>query len=66
MKLHKKRFQVSAVAVGKAHPTKFVWERFATAIKIDRIPLFDVSRHRHGYGVIERSTCPQGLETRPG
>ncbi|MEJ2165357.1 MAG: hypothetical protein P8X90_07505, partial [Desulfobacterales bacterium] len=21
---------------------KFVWERFATAIKIDRIPLFDV------------------------
>jgi hypothetical protein len=24
--------------------SKFVWERFATAIKIDRIPLFDVSR----------------------
>jgi hypothetical protein len=22
--------------------SKFVWERFATAIKIDRIPLFDV------------------------
>jgi hypothetical protein len=22
-----------------------LWERFATAIKIDRIPLFDVSRH---------------------
>jgi len=22
----------------------FVWERFATAIKIDRIPLFDVRR----------------------
>jgi len=55
--------------VGKAHPTKFVWELFvlvlasrcfssgATAIKIDRIPLFDVSRHRHrhGYGVIGRS-----------
>jgi hypothetical protein len=32
---------------------KFVWERFATAIKIDRIPLFDVSRH--GHGVIGRS-----------
>jgi len=31
------------------------WERFATAIKIDRIPLFDVSRHGHGYGVIGRS-----------
>jgi len=31
-----------------------VWERFATAIKIDRIPLFDVSRHYHGYGVIGR------------
>jgi len=23
---------------------KFVWERFPTAIKIDRIPLFDVGR----------------------
>jgi hypothetical protein len=23
-------------------PSKSVWERFATAIKIDRIPLFDV------------------------
>jgi hypothetical protein len=22
-----------------------MWERFATAIKIDRIPLLDVSRH---------------------
>ncbi len=22
--------------------SKFVWERFATAIKIDRVPLFDV------------------------
>jgi hypothetical protein len=29
-----------------------VWERFSTAIKIDRIPLFDVSRH----GVIGRFT----------
>jgi hypothetical protein len=29
-----------------------VWERFATAIKIDRIPLFDVSRH----GAIGRLT----------
>jgi len=38
------RFQVSAVSVGEAHPTKFVWERFSTAIKIDRIPLFDISR----------------------
>jgi hypothetical protein len=34
---------------------KFVWERFATAIKIDRIPLFDASRHGHGHGVIGRS-----------
>jgi len=34
---------------------KFVWERFPTAIKIDIIPLFDVSRHRHGDGVIGRS-----------
>ena len=25
--------------------SKSVWERFVTAIKIDRIPLFDVSRH---------------------
>jgi len=24
--------------------SKYVWERFATAIKIDRIPLFDVRR----------------------
>ena len=24
--------------------SKFVWERFETAIKIDRIPLFDVGR----------------------
>ncbi|MEJ2163930.1 MAG: hypothetical protein P8X90_00275 [Desulfobacterales bacterium] len=30
--------------------SKFVWERFATAIKIDGIPLFDVS----GHGVIGR------------
>jgi len=29
---------------------KFVWERFPTAIKIDRNPLLDVSRH----GVIGR------------
>jgi len=36
-------------------PFKFVWERFPTAIKTDRIHLFDVSRHRHGYGVIGRS-----------
>jgi hypothetical protein len=35
----------------KLHP-KFAWERFVTAIKIDRIPLFDVSR----LGVIERFT----------
>jgi hypothetical protein len=35
--------------------SKFVWERFVTAIKIDRIPLFDVSRHCHGHGVIGRS-----------
>ena len=35
--------------------SKCVWERFATAIKIDRIPLFDVSRHCHGVGVIGRS-----------
>jgi hypothetical protein len=33
-----------------------VWERFATAIKIDRIPLFDVSRHCHGDGMIGRFT----------
>jgi hypothetical protein len=33
-----------------------VWERFATAIKIDRIPLFDVSRHCNGHGVIGRFT----------
>jgi len=32
---------------------RMLWERFATAIKIDRIPLFDVSRH--GHGVIGRS-----------
>jgi hypothetical protein len=36
--------------------SKFVWKRFAAAIKIDRIPLFDVSRHCHGHGVIGRST----------
>jgi hypothetical protein len=24
--------------------SNFVWQRFVTAIKIDRIPLFDVSR----------------------
>jgi len=34
-----------------AHGFKMLWERLATAIKIDRIPLFDVSRH----GVIEGS-----------
>jgi len=33
-----------------------VGERFATAIKIYKIPLFDVSRHCHGHGVIGRST----------
>jgi hypothetical protein len=31
--------------------SKFVWERFATATKIDRLPLLDVSRR----GVIRRS-----------
>jgi len=36
-------------------PIKFVWERFPTAIKIDTIPLFDVSRPCHGHGVIGRS-----------
>ena len=50
------RFQVSAVVMGKAHPTEFVWERFPTAIKIDRIPLFDVSRHYYNHGVIGRFT----------
>jgi len=47
---------LNPAAYMKLH-SKFVWERFPTAIKIDRIPLFDVSRHRHrhGYGVIERS-----------
>jgi len=36
-------------------PFMVVWERFPTAIKIDRIPLFDVSRPCHGHGVIGRS-----------
>jgi hypothetical protein len=34
-------FCPAAPARVKLH-SKFVWERFATAIKIDRIPLFDV------------------------
>jgi hypothetical protein len=46
---------VFGTAYMKVH-FKFVWERFATAIKIDRIPLFDVSRHCDGHGVIERFT----------
>jgi hypothetical protein len=40
-------FQAGGWARMKLHP-KFEWERFVTAIKIDRIPLFDVSR----FGVI--------------
>ena len=49
------KLNLSRPSLMKCQP-KFVWERFPTAIKIDRIPLFDVSRHRHGYGVIGRFT----------
>jgi len=53
MKLSKKRFQVSGFPPQADQQTsqqcgfmklafKFVWERFPTAIIIDRIPLFDV------------------------
>jgi len=35
------RIQNSIFTLMKLH-SKFVWVRFATAIKIDRIPLFDV------------------------
>ena len=40
--------------------TMFVWERFPTAIKIDRIPLFDVrcllvyAFHLDGFGHVQR------------
>ncbi len=44
-------FLAGGGACMKLH-SKFVWERFATAIKVDRIPLFDIRIHlqiKHGY-----------------
>jgi hypothetical protein len=40
---HQSTQSISLTPRLKLHP-KFEWERFVTAIKIDRIPLFDVRR----------------------